>query len=138
MELNGSYAKTSYLIQRGLGVSTLRHQVISNNIANATTPGFKRTDVAYEADLRRTLDAAPPALQAAMTEEKHIPFFRMPNIQDVTARKNVEFHTSYKNDESNVDMEKESVDMARNTMRYNAMASIMKNYFRRMDVAIRA
>ncbi len=133
-----SFEQTKFLLQRGLDVTTVRHQTISNNIANANTPGFKRMDITFEADLSRALDQAPPALRAVMTHEKHIPFFREKSVRDVKIGRKVEFETTYKNDKSNVDIEKEAVDLAKNTMRYSAMTSLMQNYFRKIDLVLKS
>jgi len=44
------------LLERSLSASTLRQQVISNNIANVDTPQFKRSDVKFEEMLHSELD----------------------------------------------------------------------------------
>ncbi|HEY1188274.1 MAG TPA: flagellar basal body rod protein FlgB [Gemmata sp.] len=41
-----------------LDASALRHRVIAQNVANVNTPGYKRLEVAFEADLAKAL-AAP-------------------------------------------------------------------------------
>lgn len=41
-----------------LNASGLRHRVIAQNVANVNTPGYKRLEVAFEADLAKAL-AAP-------------------------------------------------------------------------------
>jgi len=38
---------TLNLLAKGLGTAALRHKVISNNIANVNTPGFKRQVVSF-------------------------------------------------------------------------------------------
>ena len=40
-----------------MDVATLRRNVIANNIANANTPNFKRSDVNFESQLKRALDS---------------------------------------------------------------------------------
>ncbi len=41
---NGMFSAVE-LLQKGANAAWLRNEVISNNIANADTPGFKRSDV---------------------------------------------------------------------------------------------
>ena len=36
------------LLEKALAGSSLRHKVISNNIANINTPGYKRMEVSFE------------------------------------------------------------------------------------------
>ena len=43
-------------LQRGLQAATLRHEVISNNIANVNTPRFKKSNVIFEELLARELE----------------------------------------------------------------------------------
>lgn len=40
-----------------LDASNLRHRVIAQNVANVNTPGYRRLEVAFEADLARALNS---------------------------------------------------------------------------------
>ncbi len=46
------------LLEKGLGATWLRNEVISNNIANVDTPGFKASEVEFE-----TLMADAPGIR---------------------------------------------------------------------------
>ena len=43
------------VLDRAADASWLRNDVISNNISNADTPGFKRSDVNFETQLAKAL-----------------------------------------------------------------------------------
>ena len=43
------------VLDKAADASWMRNEAIANNIANATTPGYKRQDVAFEAELKRAL-----------------------------------------------------------------------------------
>ena len=43
------------VLQKTADAAWIRNDVISNNIANATTPGYKRQDVAFEDELANAL-----------------------------------------------------------------------------------
>ena len=43
------------VLDKAADASWMRNEAIANNIANATTPGYKRQDVAFEAELRKAL-----------------------------------------------------------------------------------
>ena len=43
------------VLQKAADASALRNEVLSNNIANIDTPGYKRQDVDFETQLRRAL-----------------------------------------------------------------------------------
>ena len=56
MHIN-SFQKTVDLLHRALDVNALRYTVSANNLANAEVPGFKRTSVNFETELKRALDS---------------------------------------------------------------------------------
>jgi flagellar basal-body rod protein FlgB len=43
------------LVQRSLDAAAVSHKVISNNLANVDTPGFKRSDVQFSDKLKRAM-----------------------------------------------------------------------------------
>jgi flagellar basal-body rod protein FlgB len=45
---NSTFNRSVDLLQRNMAVSTLRREVIANNIANAETPNFKRSEVSLK------------------------------------------------------------------------------------------
>ncbi len=47
---------TFVALRKGLDVTSLRQQVIANNIANAETPGYKRSYVSFEDELKRVME----------------------------------------------------------------------------------
>lgn len=49
---------TFQVLEKALDGSSHRHRVLANNIANVNTPGFKRTDISFQEDLRKALDCA--------------------------------------------------------------------------------
>ena len=48
------------LLDKAADASWLRNEVIGNNISNATTPGYKRQDVAFESLLQEALHITVP------------------------------------------------------------------------------
>ena len=48
------------VLEQALEASSLRHKLISNNIANVNTPGYKRSDVNFAAALQATLAGMDP------------------------------------------------------------------------------
>jgi flagellar basal-body rod protein FlgB len=120
--------KTNYLIQRALDASMLRHKVISDNIANVDTPGFKRSSVTFESQLKRALESAETARQEPqgyLTNARHIPFNKPMDYRKVEPKIVVEYDTNYRNDKNNVDIEKEMSDAVVNTLRYKDRKSVV-------------
>src|SRR3972149_216088 len=47
---------TMYAFERSLDYRSMRHNIVTTNIANADTPGFKAKDVRFESVLQRALE----------------------------------------------------------------------------------
>lgn len=130
------FNKTMNLMARGLDAASLRNQVIANNLANVDTPGFKRSDVLFEEELRRAM-AGTQKLQGRLTHEKHIPIPEVRNPENVVVPKIVTEHkTSIRNDGNNVDIDREMAQMAKNSIMYNALVQEINGEFRKMKMAI--
>ena len=128
------FAQNLAISQKALGVSTLRKQVIANNIANVDTPHYKRHTLTFESELNRAIDSANrPAYPTKMKDTRHIPFFRARNPLEVEPKVHVEFDTNYRNDKNNVDIEKEIADEVKNTLYFSSVTQVVNNSFKRMN-----
>ena len=105
MFFTGSFSKSIDMLNKSMDVTILRRNVMSNNIANSDTPNFKRTDVNFEAELKRALESENDRpFPAALTREKHISFDRPQNWRDVQPRRVLDYLTTSKNNGNNVDV----------------------------------
>jgi flagellar basal-body rod protein FlgB len=55
---------TQLTLMRAISGATLRNTVLSNNIANADTPGFQPSDVDFHAALSGALEEGPEAIES--------------------------------------------------------------------------
>ena len=130
MFLDSGFMKTQDILHRAMSASVIRQEVISDNIANADTPHFKRRDVAFESELSRVLTPGGRGeVTASLTHSKHIPFYRPKDYRDVTPIVYLDYTTTYRNDGNNVDIEKEMVDARENALRYMAMSRRVSDNF---------
>lgn len=135
---NTTFGRTVDLLQRDLAVSTLRRQVIANNIANAETPNFKRSEVNFEAQLGRAL--ATEKLDdsvGVVTHENHIPFQRTVDYRTVGPKVVLDYLTTAKNNGNNVDVERELMNATENQMMYELMSSAVSHEFRQISLVLR-
>ena len=103
---------------RALDAASLRHSVISNNLANASTPGFKRGEVQFESQLARALSSRrDPCAPASAPLDALRP-------QVVTVNS-----TSSRADGNNVNLEAEGVSLAVNQLRYQFLAQSVAGQF---------
>ncbi|MBN2655438.1 MAG: flagellar basal body rod protein FlgB [Spirochaetales bacterium] len=139
MFTNNSFGKTVDILQRTMDVSMVRREVIANNIANAETPNFKRTDVNFEASLARALasEKEPQGLEAKMSSERHIPFNRPVDYKSVQPRFVLDYLTQTNNNGNNVDIETETMAATENQMMYELMTSSLSSQFKRINAVLR-
>lgn len=137
--INSTFGKHMDIVEKGLDVSLLRREVIGDNIANADTPGFKRSEVSFESELERALlSEAEPEFPTYMTDSKHISFNDYTDYQTVTPNITVDYDTSYRNDENGVDIDQEMIDASKNSLHYNAMIEVYSRNIKILDTAIGA
>lgn len=135
---NTDFGKKMFILERGLDASVVRREVIADNIANADTPFFKRSEVSFESQMARAIASEQePEFPALMTDERHMSFEDVIDYQGVKARINVEYDTVYRNDKNNVDIEKEMIIATKNAMHYNAMMEIYNRNIRVLDTVLR-
>lgn len=135
---HSTFNRSVDLLQRELGVSTLRREVIANNIANAETPNFKRSEVSFEAELGRALasEKQGPSL-GTLTDENHIPFRRVVDYRTVGPKVVLDYLTTGKNNGNNVDIEREMMNATENQMMYELMTSAVSHEFRQVNIVLR-
>ena len=107
-------------MERGLSAANLRHEVISDNLANVNTPNFKRSEVVFEELLAKELygDDDKGKLQLVRTHDKHLPFKK---FERAGARVERDDATVMRVDNNNVDIDMEMASLAKNQLWYNAM-----------------
>lgn len=126
------------ILEKALSAASLRHKVISNNIANVNTPKFKKSEVSFEDRLATAMDSQNTSASSllARTHERHLP------IQSKAANLNVEptvntiTTNSFRTDDNNVDIDGEMAGLAKNSIYYDAVAGQISKYFSNIKSAI--
>jgi flagellar basal-body rod protein FlgB len=120
-----------------MDASLLRQDVIANNIANADTPNFKRSEVNFETRLRDALESpSEPRFTAALTNERHIPFEQPLDYRDVRPTRFLDHQTTAKNNGNNVDIEQESMNLLNNQLSYTLMTSSLRSQLSRVNLVL--
>ncbi len=118
---------TFNLLAKGLEVSSVRHKVISNNIANVNTPLFKRQIVTFEDEMAKVFDGKID-LVGKREHDGHIPIGEI-NYRDVGPTTIKDRIHVMRNDKNNVDIDVEMSDLAKNTMTYQIHATRLAAMF---------
>lgn len=120
------------VLEKALSASSLRHKVISNNIANVNTPNFKKSEVSFEDQLKSAMDIKQPAL--SRTHPRHLPI--SPTGINVEPKIHTINTTSFRSDGNNVDIDTEMASLAKNSIYYDAVAQQINKYFAGIKSAI--
>ena len=105
--------------------------MIANNIANNSTPGYRRNDLDFKGVFEANLKSTMPAYT---THENHMPFNYESFDRALFATKPNE--TDIKSDGNNVDLDKEVVNMSNNSVYYSTLATVLNKKFRALRTAI--
>jgi len=142
MFTNTYFMKTQDLLERGLNNATFKRKVLADNLANVDVPHFKRSDVTFEANLKRALESEDfqkrNAVPTQISHEKHFEFFKPLNYKDVSSKANVDYLTTMRADGNNVDVEKEMTEVSHNQMAYTIMVERLNQNFRMLNIVIRS
>lgn len=126
MILSGAYNYINVL-DKAADASWLRHGVISNNIANVDTPGYKRKDVQFESYLMG-------ALAGGDSLDDNIAEVDLDGINPTTYVEGGGY--SYRMDGNDVDIDTENVELAKNQLRYYTLLDSMSQEFSRIKTVV--
>ncbi len=107
------------LLSKVMDITTLRHRVLADNLANVDTPDFTRSDVTFQDALTNAIDSDNP--------------FQLDHVQAVVEKD--EF-SPMSPDGNNVLLQKEMGGMMENQLLYNFAARVLDRKFAGLRKAI--
>ena len=113
---------TPKAMKKSLDLMSTRQSVITSNVGNVDTPGFKASEIDFQGQLREAL-GSKGQLKLQATNEKHFGP-KSSNIISLTADP-FEEEDAAKSNGNNVDVDKEMAKMAENQIFYNAVIQLM-------------
>lgn len=127
------------LLNKAMDTSSLRQKVIANNIANVSTPGFKRSEVIFEDELQKALHQETDSpLQLKTTDQRHFQIEGSHNDgADVTPKIVQLDDLNYRNDENNVDIDVEMAKSTKNNINYDMLSQCMNNELKLIKMAVK-
>ncbi|NLK27961.1 MAG: flagellar basal body rod protein FlgB [Clostridiales bacterium] len=115
------------ILDKAADASWKRNDVITNNIANVDTPGYKRKDVQFEAYLMSAL-IGDNSLDHRVANA---------SLDALDASIYTDYATlSYRLDGNNVDIDTETANLAENQIRYYALIDSMTQEFSRLKTVL--
>lgn len=121
------------VLKKGLEASSMRHQVLANNVANVDTPNFKRSDVDFQKILGAALGDPGSNLPLKLTSSSHLQGLAG---GDGSAVKQ-DWTTSLRNDGNNVDIDREMTNVAENGLYYNSLTQALSSQLQLMRMVIK-
>ena len=119
------------VLDKAADAAWMRNTAIANNMANATTPGYKRQDVAFESELKK-----------ALGRSSDISHMDQRVARAKTAQLKPKVYTdlenySYRLDGNNVDPETESVMLAENQIKYQGLLDSITQEFQNLKTVMK-
>ncbi|MDR0434506.1 MAG: flagellar basal body rod protein FlgB [Gracilibacteraceae bacterium] len=118
---------THLVMEKAMDALWLRSRVQAENIANATTPGYKRKVVDFEEELRRGINA----LDAAAARRE-----KMLAVNDLRPRVYEDRTTNVNVDGNNVELDQEFLAMTDTLTQYQYLQRLLSDGMARLRYAI--
>lgn len=105
-----------------LDVAELRQKLLSANVANVNTPGFRRQELrpSFEAEFQRALEQGDVEKLSQLT----------PQVATD------EQSPSFRGDGNNVNLEREMIELAKNSTQYEVSATVMSKRLQMLRMAV--
>ncbi len=116
-------------LEKGLNYASLKQKVISQNIANVDTPGYKAKSVSFQSFFNESMNQ----LEAHRTNPKHIAFKQSGTHPAIATKGNFQ----YNHNGNGVDLDQEMSNLAANQIYYNAVTDRINGKFNSLKTIIR-
>lgn len=121
--------------QRAVDLRAQRQEILSSNIANADTPGYKARDFDFgQALASAQAERGLPNTSLALTSTRHIPAQAGRMVPDADVLYRTPLQPSL--DGNTVDMDVERVQFADNTLRYQADLTLLSSRIKGLQAAM--
>ena len=121
------------LTARVMDFQIQRQNIVSGNLANINTPGYKARTLEFEKDLQAALGISQNG-PVSRTHPKHLPAKFSPDATESSVVRDLNSRVVQGTD--NVDLDRETATMAKNTLMYNTLATVMQKNFSGMKQLI--
>lgn len=117
------------ILDKAADAANLRNELLTNNIANVSTPNYKRKDLDFESVLQGEL-AGEKNLSKAVKKANQ-------NLETLDAQVYTDNASlSYRLDGNNVDINTEEARLAENQIKYQVLVDLMNQEFARYNTVL--
>lgn len=118
------------VLEKAADASWTRESIISNNLANIDTPGYKRKDIDFQSVLTQQLGRCKHKSLDAKVNSLDFGNLKASVYTDMQ-------NFSYRLDGNNVDVDIENVELASEQIKYKALTTSINSEFERMRAVIK-
>ena len=117
------------ILDKAADAAVVRNELINNNIANVSTPHYKRKDINFESILQAELAGGPSLDKSVKAANSDLSTSDPQVFTDNSS-------LSYKLDGNNVDIHSEEAYLAENQIKYQALIDLMNQEFARYKTVL--
>ncbi len=132
-----SFGSTIDTLGNAMAGASMQNEQVANNIANANTPGYHRSQVSFKDALAAAVDGPPTdpnQLQMIADDDRQFGFSNGPIPYD--PKPQTDNVTQMRADGSNVDIDKEMSELADNSAYQQTMAQLLQGQYSRLKESI--
>jgi flagellar basal-body rod protein FlgB len=119
------------VLDKAADAAWTRNEILANNIANVSTPYYKRQDLNFEDELERALGNSRYVSMDAKVAGLKDKELRARVVDDISG-------FSYRLDKNNVDIETENVMLAANQIKYQGLMAGLNNEFSNLQSVMKS
>lgn len=116
----GLFDVTQIALERALSGAAQQQQILANNLANADTPGFKRSDLDFHSQLAGALEADRSGAQ----------------LESLSFTPQTDSTSSMQLDGNNVDVDTEMSKLSANALDYQSLVAVASARLKMISTAI--
>lgn len=126
---------TTDMLEKALPILEVSNRILANNVANANTPGFTPNHISFRESLEQAVAGKPVGLPLKVTHPRHI----IPNGEATSELiLEREAYGPGRNDESKFDIDREMVELLKNSGRFDILSGILTKRYRQMREVLRS
>jgi flagellar basal-body rod protein FlgB len=115
-----------------LDYSVRKQEIITSNLANAETPGYRARQLRFEEMFQSAVDAAGPL---RTTDSRHIRSGRPTLLRKPAAETTITDALGH--DRNNVDLDQEITALAQNVLKFSVVSQMMQQKMRVIQMSLR-
>ncbi len=134
--MRGIFDQQLSLLQQSMDFRARRNTLLSSNIANIETPGYKAKDLVFENALGEAMKANLPG-PLEVTDPRHFDGRNTVPLNQVKPQTILTSNPVGNLDDNSVDLEREMVKLGENQVVYQALAQMVSHKFSQLRMSIR-